>query len=231
MFGKNPLRRQEVTDGARLWVQEVFYTLQGEGPFIGQPAVFVRLAGCNLACFWCDTEFESSTWRPAVTDLLADIKAKNTGNADLVVMTGGEPLRQNIVPFVQALLDAGYRVQLETNGTLWLADMPKHANLFVVCSPKTKNLHEDIHSFISAYKYVLAAGEVAMDDGLPVMNTQKAGQTCRLARPQSAAPVYVSPRDDYDPAKNAANMALCREVALQHGYRMTLQLHKLIGVA
>ena len=67
MFGTNPSRKQVLDDGQELWVQEVFYTLQGEGPFSGQPALFIRLAGCNLRCFWCDTEFESSTWRPGLS--------------------------------------------------------------------------------------------------------------------------------------------------------------------
>ncbi|MBI1362520.1 MAG: radical SAM protein [Proteobacteria bacterium] len=231
MFGKNPARAQEHTDGLQLWVQEVFYTLQGEGPFIGQPAVFVRLAGCNLVCTWCDTEFESSTWRPSLDELLLDIDAKRQAGCDLVVLTGGEPFRQNVVPLIQALLAKGMRVQFETNGSLWLDDMPLDDNLFIICSPKTKNLHDDILPRISAYKYVLAAGEVDADDGLPVTSTQKVGQACRLARPVGDVPVYVSPRDDYDTHKNAANMALCRDVALKHGYRMTIQLHKMIGVA
>lgn len=230
MFGKNPARPQELTDGTTLWVQEVFYTLQGEGPFIGQPSVFVRLAGCNIKCFWCDTEFESSTWRPALDELLADIEAKNTAKTDLVVLTGGEPLRQNIGPLVTALLAKGYRVQLETNGTLWV-DMPKHENLFIVCSPKTKTLDAELTKHITAYKYVLAAGEVDATDGLPNTSTQKLGQNTRIARPVAGVPVYVSPRDDYDPQQNAANMALCRDIALKHGYRMTVQMHKMIGVA
>src|SRR5580658_3582582 len=104
-----PIRQQELTDGQSLWVQEVFYTLQGEGPFSGVPAVFVRLAGCNLACFWCDTDFESSTWRPTFDELLANIEEKRPAICNLIVITGGEPFRQNIRPLVCHLLDSGLR--------------------------------------------------------------------------------------------------------------------------
>ena len=227
MFGKNPPRPQELNDGQQLWVQDVFYTLQGEGPFTGHPSVFVRLAGCNLACTWCDTEFESSTWRPSLDELLTNIREKP--QADLVVLTGGEPFRQNIRPLIEALLAQGKRVQIETNGVLWV-DLPHHPNLFIVCSPKTKNLHKDILPRITAYKYVLAAGEVDPKDGLPNTNTQKQNQPIRIARPHGNTPIYVQPRDDLNPAKNKNNQQTCVDVALRHRYRLTLQTHKVIGV-
>src|SRR4051812_2880501 len=105
MFGRNPVRKQEQGDGGTLWVQAVFYTLQGEGPFSGHPSVFVRLGGCNLRCVWCDTDFESSSWRPRLDELLARIEAVRPESCDLVVITGGEPFRQNIVPLVRHLLE------------------------------------------------------------------------------------------------------------------------------
>ncbi|MFW8587831.1 hypothetical protein ACOJBM_31955 [Rhizobium beringeri] len=70
MKGKNKLRRQELTDGRELWIQEVFYTLQGEGPFSGQPSVFVRTCGCNLKCFGAIPISNPSTWRPSLTSCL-----------------------------------------------------------------------------------------------------------------------------------------------------------------
>ena len=59
MFGKNKILKPEIHDGNNLDVQEIFPTLQGEGPYAGWPAVFIRLGGCNLACDFCDTEFET----------------------------------------------------------------------------------------------------------------------------------------------------------------------------
>lgn len=58
MFGRNPKLPQEFTDGKVLKVHSIFYTIQGEGPYSGRTAVFIRLSGCNLACSFCDTEFD-----------------------------------------------------------------------------------------------------------------------------------------------------------------------------
>lgn len=172
MFGDNPARPQELGDGLSLWVQEVFYTLQGEGPFTGHPAVFVRVAGCNLSCFWCDTEFESSTWRPSLDELLEKIASERPAFCDLIVITGGEPFRQNIAPLVHSLLKQNLRVQIETNGTLWV-DLPKSDRLHIVCSPKTTRLNEDLVGRIGSYKYIIAAGQTDAVDGLPAASTQK----------------------------------------------------------
>lgn len=226
MFGENPVRRQQFSEDGSLWVQEIFYTLQGEGPFSGQPAVFVRLSGCNLRCFWCDTEFESSKWTPSLDELLARIEESRPAVCDLIVLTGGEPLRQDVRPLVGALLERGLRVQIETAGTLWL-DLPDDARLTIVCSPKTGRLNSQLAPRIDAFKYVLAANEVADDDGLPIYSTQTRDKETRIARPLEGAPVYVMPRDDQDPKANQANTRATAAVAMRFGYKMTFQLHKL----
>lgn len=235
MRGGNPVRAQEHGDGQSLWIQEVFYTLQGEGPFIGEPSVFVRTGGCNLRCHWCDTDFESSAWHPSLEELLARIDALRPPVCDLVVLTGGEPLRQNVVPLVHALLGRGLRIQVETNGTLWLPDLSDcfadaGPRLTIVCSPKTPSLHADLVPRVAVFKYVLAAGETDPEDGLPAVSTQIRGQEARLFRAPAGAAVTVMPRDDGDAAKNAANLKACTEVALARGYRMSVQLHKLLGI-
>ena len=229
MFGTNPVRKAVRDGGDVLWVQEVFPTLQGEGPFVGHPAVFVRLAGCNLRCFWCDTEFESSEWRPTVGALIERIEAARGPGCDLVVLTGGEPLRQDVTALLTALLAAGWRVQIETAGTLWV-ELPDHPALTVVCSPKTPRLDPRLEARIDAYKYVIGAGEVDGEDGLPAVSTQRRGAAARLARPRPGVPVYVMPRDDQDSDRNRANLAAAVAVAREHGYRLGVQLHKLIDV-
>ena len=73
MFGKNPIRKAEKGDGSVLQIQEIFPTVQGEGPHTGVPSVFVRLGGCNLACSFCDTEFENfENW--SVDDIVAEVE-------------------------------------------------------------------------------------------------------------------------------------------------------------
>jgi organic radical activating enzyme len=229
MRGSNPIRHQEVGDGQQLWIQEVFYTLQGEGPFMGQPAVFIRLAGCNLKCFWCDTDFESSTWKPTLAELMQSVESVRGEHCKLVVLTGGEPFRQNIRPLVGMLLENGLKVQIETNGTLWV-ELPRHAGLHIVCSPKTPGLHPSLVPRVNTYKYVLAEGEIDEQDGLPTASTQTAGATACIARPAPDSSVYVMPQDTGCSERNAANLRGCTESALRHGYNLTMQMHKLIGI-
>jgi 7-carboxy-7-deazaguanine synthase len=222
MFGKNPLRPPESGDGSLLQVVNIFPTLQGEGPFVGHPAVFVRLGGCNLACSFCDTEFEA--FAPlALSDLLAQLNALRQPGRDLVVITGGEPLRQNIAPLCEALLAQGWRVQIETNGTLW---RPLPDAVSIVCSPKMTagsyhSLRPDVLARVDALKFIVAA---APGDYHSVGNVgqHESGR---------AIPVYVQPMDAYDMTLNAANTAHALALAQAHGYRLSLQTHKLLGIA
>jgi 7-carboxy-7-deazaguanine synthase len=103
-------------------VNEVFHTLQGEGRTIGQPTVFVRTTGCNLRCTWCDTTYSfyegEDTPLPALLEQVGKFPTRH------LCLTGGEPLLQkDAAPFVQALLERGYTVTLETSGSLPIAAM------------------------------------------------------------------------------------------------------------
>lgn len=220
MFGKNPIRPPEMADGQSLAVVDIFATLQGEGPFVGQPSVFVRLGGCNLACGFCDTEFEDFSVM-ALDSLVQRVLACGAGRCDLVVITGGEPLRQNITPLCEALLARGLRVQIETNGTLWQA-LPE--GVHVVCSPKMSNgayhtLRPDLLARVDALKFIVSADD---PDYRSVGEVGQAG---------TAIPVYVQPMDVYDPARNRANAAHALALAQAHGYRLSTQMHKLWGIA
>ena len=230
MRGTNPIRKQQLDGTGKLWVQEVFYTLQGEGPFCGYPAVFVRLAGCNLKCYWCDTAFESSAWEPELSELLGDIESKRPNFCKLIVITGGEPFRQNISPLIRQLLNSGLAVQIETNGTLWV-DLPEHPELTIVCSPKTSTLNNDIVKRNCIYKYVLAHGQTDPNDGLPIASTQNQTQPCIVARPPANAQIYVMPLDSFDVHKNKLNQDECVQVAQKYGYKMTLQMHKILNIS
>jgi len=223
MFGKNPVRHRDDGDGQHLWVQEIFYTLQGEGPFSGCPAVFVRFGGCNLRCFWCDTDFETSQWVPTLTELERNILEQKPDHCDLIVLTGGEPLRQNIIPLVERLIALGLKVQIETNGTIW-RDLPDVPKCVVVCSPKTPNIAPQFAARANCFKYILTSGDWASEDGLPMMSTQIKGKQARLFRPHAGKPVYVVPCDEKeDPAEN---LSVVVNASLKFGYRAGLQFHK-----
>ncbi|MBY0355409.1 MAG: 7-carboxy-7-deazaguanine synthase QueE [Rickettsiales bacterium] len=221
MFGENPIRPPVHGDGASLEVKHIFPTLQGEGPFVGQPSVFIRLAGCNLACDFCDTQFEDGETMP-LAEILHAVAVNSHDEAgirlrDLVVITGGEPLRQPIEALCDALLNAGYRVQIETNGTLFRA---LDVRVNIVCSPKNTGtgyhpIRADLAAHISAYKFILSTRHPDYSV-LPEISLN--------------APVYVQPMDEYDATINAANLAYAAKIAQTKGYRLSIQLHKLLGI-
>ena len=104
-------------------VNEIFYSVQGESTYAGRPCVFVRLTACDLRCSWCDTPyaFHEGTRRP-VEDVLADV---DRFDCPLVEVTGGEPLLQeDVYPLLQALIDRGKTVLLETGGHRSTARVP-----------------------------------------------------------------------------------------------------------
>jgi organic radical activating enzyme len=223
MFGKNPKRAPEQGDGSMLQVVEIFPTLQGEGPFVGTPSVFVRLGGCNLACEFCDTEFEN--FHAMDIQVIAETidKASMEGGKrvrHLVVITGGEPLRQPIAPLCYALLARDFKVQIETNGTLW-RDLPPEVS--IVCSPKAVNgsygkLRADLLKRVDALKFLIAADTYGYQD------------IADVGQGKNRIPVYVQPMDQYDPLKNMANMARAIKLAQENGYHLSLQTHKLLGI-
>lgn len=243
MFGKNKIRKQELKPDGELWVTEVFATLQGEGPHAGRPAIFVRLAGCNLACTFCDTEFEKGqVYRHPlqlvglITGIWAQVLHSQIRPKPLVVLTGGEPLRQNVVPLISDLVETGYTVQIETAGTLWIPQLAQFGpdELAYVVSPKTGRINPEIEARASAYKYIIRDTENSDEDGLPVFSTQVVGRPLTLARPPKrlleAGQVYVQPCDEYDHSKNESNRAAALYIAMRHGYRVCLQLHKILGL-
>ncbi len=223
MYGLNPIRQPVLNDGQTLALKEIFPTLQGEGPYSGWPAVFVRLGGCNLACDFCDTEFEDFDDQ-AVGDIVQRVLqfAMPMGKrvADLVVITGGEPLRQNIAPLCDALLEEDFLVQIETNGTLF---RPLPYSVDIVCSPKVTNgryhpLRADLLERVNALKFVISAGRADYAD------VPEVGQHTRQI------PVYVQPMDEGDEVKNNANITRAIQLCTEHGYRLSLQTHKILGL-
>lgn len=229
MFGKNLVERP-TPDLEKLEVFSIFPTIQGEGPLAGTPAIFIRLAGCNLKCFFCDTDFTShrNEMRPQeIVDSVLEIPVKHK----LVVLTGGEPLRQDVMELIYLLRLAGYNVQIETAGTLWRDKWKLDAQ--IVCSPKTPTLNPMCQQHIDAYKYIIAFDDALDVDGLPMSSTQKNGKMSGIAKPPATFPrsmVFVQPRDDHDAKRNEKNLQRAAEVAQKYGYRLSVQIHKLAGL-
>ncbi len=240
------------SDSLLLTIHSIFLTIQGEGPFTGRPAIFIRLAGCNLQCPGCDTDYTSHRHRMTPIDVAMKVflLGDHLPYPPLIVITGGEPLRQSAVErLIEDFIAHGRIVQLETNGSYALGSVTKSCTilssfsrgpaqrapgLYIVCSPKTGSLSPALVPFIGAYKYVLQEGFIDEKDGLP---TQALGHSAKpvVARPpedymERGFPVYVQPMDEGNPERNKLNLAACIQSAMKFGYLLQLQTHKIIGV-
>lgn len=205
-------------------VKELFATFQGEGAQTGQRAVFLRFAGCNLwsgreadrataACTFCDTDFVGldgpGGGRFADAASLAAAVAAAWG-ADpasrLVVCTGGEPLLQLDAPLIDALHAEGFRIAVETNGTL-----PAPAGLDWICvSPK------------GATELAITAG-----DELKLVYPQPAAPPERFTA-LAFRHFYLQPMDG--PARDANTRAAIARCLADRQWRLSLQTHKALGI-
>ncbi len=217
MFGKNKIKAAAKGDGKTLEIFKIFRTFQGEGPYTGWPAVFIRLSGCNLACKFCDTDFDDFV-EMAIEDILSEVgELSRKTPGFLVVITGGEPFRQPISGLCDLLIDAGYLVQIETNGTLFIE---LNQGIKIVCSPKITNgkyypIREDLLERISAFKFIISDSQEGYN------NVSDVGQS------RFDVPVYVQPMDEYDAIKNRKNHTKTLEIASKNNYRLCVQTHKI----
>jgi 7-carboxy-7-deazaguanine synthase len=192
----------------RYFVNEIFYSLQGEGVRAGTANVFLRLGRCNLQCrretegFDCDTEFESGRWLE-VHELVAEVQACDPG-CGWIVLTGGEPALQVDDVLVEALHAPGYRLAIETNGTRELA-----AGIdWVTVSPKVAE-HAIRQRTADEVKYVRGYGQA-----LP--------RTVVAATHHVISPAFDGA--EIDPRALEWCIRLCRDNPL---WRLSVQQHKL----
>ena len=188
-------------------VNDIFYSLQGEGHNTGRAAVFVRFSGCNLKCPFCDTDFSRFENMTA-----SEITRRMTGLAPeqsirpMVVLTGGEPTLQVDAALIDAIHEAGFgMVAMESNGT---NEPPANLDWLTV-SPK-----EHIG--------------VSRCDELKVLFDGKS-ESCQHG--VSADFYYLQPLDCGEETENASIMRSCVDYITKHPlWRLSLQTHKLIGI-
>lgn len=204
-------------------VKEIFGpTLQGEGLHAGMPCVFLRLAGCNAwdgrpetraasACPYCDTDFRGgeSLDLPTIMARLHALAPRVEG----CVLTGGEPLLQADEALLATLGQAFAWVDIETNGTR--ACPPRPANVFVSCSPKAVT-GQDVVVEPDWWKVLIPDQERFLERALA-----------------SGRPVFVQPTcPDGGPygAAYQATLKRCIDLCLARGCRLSLQVHKYLGI-
>ncbi|MDI9334366.1 MAG: 7-carboxy-7-deazaguanine synthase [Cytophagales bacterium] len=213
-------------------VKEIFYTLQGEGANAGRPAVFCRFAGCNLwsgreqdrstaVCQFCDTDFVGVDGTlggkyASAEELATQIEAQwpTSQHAHrFVVFTGGEPLLQVDSALLDALHSKGFRIAVESNGTIAAPTSASGGIDWLCVSPK--------------------AGATLV---------QTTGQELKLVWPQAAIDLtalaelafehhFLQPMDNLDPVRNKKNTQECIQICLQHPiWRLSMQTHKVTGI-
>jgi organic radical activating enzyme len=189
-----------------LQLAEIFYSIQGEGEHTGKPAVFVRLAGCNLSCDFCDTDY-SLKFFSTVDDIVAKVRELGK-DCPMVVLTGGEPLAQSeALELIEALRRDGRRVHIESNGTI-ATELPD--DVWLTVSPKER---VDARMAKRANEVKLIVDERVPENWLELFADKKTV----LLQPEGNKP---------------KNVALALEYAKAHPgrFRLSLQTHKFIGV-
>lgn len=199
-------------------IAEIFTSLQGEGLTSGYPTIFIRLAGCNLSCSYCDT--------PASRQGGSDIAVREVAERALVekphyvCITGGEPLLQKneVAELSRQLISAGKTVSIETNGTVPFDDLPDNVSICMDVKCPSSGETSDINLLASlkptdSVKFVVGTG----DDLQYVENI--------IVNNPTKAEIFISPvyGTDY---QRIASYILSRNLPA----RMQLQLHKFIGL-
>ena len=182
-------------------VNDIFYSLQGEGRNTGRAAIFVRFSGCNLKCPFCDTDF--SEYEELSDEEILDRLAQYPSH--FVVLTGGEPSLQVDRHFVDLLHAHDYELAMETNGT---HDVCEGID-WITCSPKGNTVIKKCNEL----KCIFDESTVTPDDhGI------------------ESEYRYLQPCDVQDPVRNVAIIKHCFNYILHHPeWRLSLQTHKLVG--
>jgi len=209
-------------------VNEVFYSLQGEGRNTGRAAVFIRFAGCNLRCPFCDTEFDSyrEMNEAEILNAIADYPSS------FIVLTGGEPTLQVDEAFVDLLHQHGYEVAMESNGTRpapenldWLTVSPKKS--LPQSSSKGRGESDAHKNFIRQPDEIKMVFTSASDidaclNQFPLSLEGGGGRPLLL---------YLQPCDTGDAGRNARILKDCIAYIEAHPqWRLSLQTHKLINI-
>lgn len=196
----------------QLFINDIFWTFQGEGLYSGRRSLFVRMPKCNLDCSWCDTDF--STYKKMSFDDF--ISFANQESSRFAVITGGEPLMHRHTPIVVDILKGlGFYIAVETNGTF-----PSINGIdFVTCSPKKDanyKIDENLYFVVSEFKYV-----VDNDFDFSILNRHIEDKT-------HSARLSLSP--EFGNMQQNINK-ITAFIQKYPQWRLNLQTHKWIGIA
>ncbi|ASX26351.1 7-carboxy-7-deazaguanine synthase QueE [Candidatus Williamhamiltonella defendens] len=218
-------------------INEIFQTLQGEGHFMGTPAIFIRLQGCPVACSWCDTKHTWEKKNEQQVDLFSILQKKTANDfwshsneqellaviraqgyqASHVVITGGEPCLHDLTPLTQLLEQEGYFCQIETSGTHLVHCTP---SCWVTVSPKInmrggfKIQHQALERADELKHVIARKRDIETLDAL-IGNLKD-----RKKRIISLQPV----------SQKKSATQLCIDTCIERNWRLSVQMHKYLGI-
>lgn len=190
-------------------VNEIFYSLQGEGRWMGRPAVFVRMSGCNLKCPFCDTDFRG--YKEMSADDILSRCLEEGGECRFIVLTGGEPSLQVDEQLIATLHQAGYYLSMETNGT---HAVPEGID-WVTCSPKVDFTEggELVVRKVDELKLIFDGEHEVSDHGI----------ACAFR--------YLQPCDVGNDSRNYLILSECIKYIKAHPeWQLSVQMHKIVGI-
>jgi 7-carboxy-7-deazaguanine synthase len=226
-------------------INELFYSLQGEGKLAGMPSVFVRTSGCNLRCWFCDSSHTS--WEPTHAWLDVDTivdRVSDHEEAGHVVVTGGEPMiHDEIVTLLERLNAAGYHITVETNGTInrdAAIDLASISPKLASSTPTQKkdrqgdgewaDRHEDrridmdaLCQLVENYDFQLKFVVTGRED-MPEINQLVDRLREATSVPIRDSDVLLMP-EGATRDRLAETREVAAEVAMEHGYQYTPRLH------
>lgn len=196
-------------------VNEIFYSLQGEGFNTGMPAVFIRFSGCNLQCPFCDTNHADGK-EMTEGDIIEEVSRYK---ANLVVVTGGEPALQLTESLVEMLHLLGKTVAVETNGTI---ELPENVD-WITLSPKDMFLGEKAKPVLKyADELKIVFDENIFKDDVHIVSTYANINVKHR---------FLQPCDTGDPEKNKEIIQKTIEYCKEHPeWRLSLQTHKILNI-
>ena len=205
----------------KLKVNEIFYSLQGEGSRTGRPTVFIRLAGCNLNCEWCDTDHEIYI-EMTIKQILDEVRKYD---CRWVCATGGEPLLQsNFLFLMHGLTAENYWIQIETNGTLLEHTVAWQSATLLTVSPKYEDLPFDVKQFMA---FVPKRGTPMCELKFVVDENSDIKHILFDLRDKNVA-TYLQPKSEGREAMERCVQLI--KAVKQDWLRLSLQTHKIVGM-
>lgn len=217
-------------------INEIFETLQGEATFTGTPSIFVRLQGCPVGCSWCDTKHtwevslddkvnseqviekpaDSPSWSELTPEQLLECFVQRDYTAKHIVITGGEPCIYDLQPLCELLHENGYSTQIETSGTF---EVKVPTTTWVTVSPKI--------NMKGGYKMLASAMHRANEIKHPVATESHIAELEALLAEHDVQDklIYLQPI-----SQKARATKLAIDICIRKNWRLSVQLHKYLGI-